>query len=249
MPLSRELGLTTTMLLVVGQVIAVGIFLTPAAMVRDLVAPVWVLAVWVLMGGMAVCGALVFGELASRYPQAGGVYVYLRQAWGPRVAFLYGWKCFLVMDPGLTAALAAGLTSYLPYVVDVGPRGQLGAGIAIIVGLALVNIAGVRLGVRVMALLSVAKLALLAFVILAGVLAPSGDWGHFVPLVHRPADAPPIVGALASAIVSAFFSFGGWWEAGRMAGEVRDAERILPRAFVGGLAIITSCYALMSGIV
>ena len=114
------------------------------------------------MGGMAVCGALVFGELASRYPQAGGVYVYLREAWGPRVAFLYGWKCFLVMDPGLTAALAAGLTSYLPYVVDVGPRGQLGAGIAVIVGLALVNIAGVRLGVRVMALLSVAKLALLA---------------------------------------------------------------------------------------
>lgn len=249
MPLSRELGLTTTMLLVVGQVIAVGIFLTPAAMVRDLVAPVWVLAVWVLMGGMAVCGALVFGELASRYPQAGGVYVYLRQAWGPRVAFLYGWKCFLVMDPGLTAALAAGLTSYLPYVVDVGPRGQLGAGIAIIVGLALVNIAGVRLGVRVMALLSVAKLALLAFVILAGVLAPSGDWGHFVPLMHRPADAPPIVGALAGAIVSAFFSFGGWWEAGRMAGEVRDAQRILPRALVGGLAIITACYALMTGLV
>ena len=149
-PLSRELGPVTTTLLVVGQVIAVGIFLTPAAMVRDLIAPAWVLAVWVLMGGMAVCGALVFGELASRYPQAGGVYVYLREAWGPRVAFLYGWKCFLVMDPGLTAALAAGLTSYLPYVVAIGPRAQLGAGIAIIVGLALINIAGVRLGARVM---------------------------------------------------------------------------------------------------
>src|SRR6185436_9603278 len=142
------------MLLVVGQVIAVGIFLTPAAMVGNLVAPAWVLGVWVLMGGMAICGALVFGEFASRYPDAGGVYVYLREAWGPHFAFLYGWKCFLVMDPGLTAALAAGLTSYLPYVFAVGPRGQLAAGIAVIIGLALVNIAGVRLGARVMAVLS-----------------------------------------------------------------------------------------------
>ena len=249
MSLSRELGPATTTLLVVGQVIAVGIFLTPAAMVRDLVAPAWVLAVWVLMGGMAMCGALVFGELASRYPQAGGVYVYLREAWGPRVAFLYGWKCFLVMDPGLTAALAAGLTSYLPYVIAIGPRAQLGTGIAVIVGLALINIAGVRLGARVMALLSVAKLALLAIVMLAGILAPSGDWGRFVPLIQRPDGAAPIVGALAGAIVSAFFSFGGWWEAGRMAGEVRDAQRILPRALVGGLAIITAWYALMTGLV
>jgi basic amino acid/polyamine antiporter, APA family len=249
MPLSRELGPATTTLFVVGQVIAVGIFLTPAAMVRDLVAPLWVLVVWVLMGGMAVCGALVFGEFASRYPQAGGVYVYLREAWGPRIAFLYGWKCFLVMDPGLTAALAAGLASYLPYVFSIGPSGQLAAGIAIIVGLALVNIAGVRLGARVIALLSIAKLGLLGAVIFAGMRAPAGDWHHFFPLVERPSDAMPLVGALAGAIVSAFFSFGGWWEAGRMAGEVRDAQRILPRALVGGLAIITACYALMTALV
>src|SRR5262245_45646664 len=247
--LSRELGPATTTLLVVGQVIAVGIFLTPAAMVRDLVAPLWVLGVWVLMGGMAVCGALVFGELASRYPHAGGVYVYLREAWGPRLAFLYGWKCFLVMDPGLTAALAAGLSSYLPYVVPAGPRGQLAAGIAVIVGLALVNIIGLRLGARVMAALSVAKLALLGMVIFAGMLAPTGDWRHFLPLAERPADAVPLIGALAGAIVAAFFSFGGWWEAGRMAGEVRDAQRVLPRALVGGLAIVTACYALMTGLV
>ena len=247
--LSRQLGAATTILLVVGQVIAVGIFLTPAAMVRDLVAPVWVLGVWVLMGGMAICGALVFGELASRYPDAGGVYVYLREAWGPRFAFLYGWKCFLVMDPGLSAALAAGLMSYLPYVFAVGRRGQLAAGIAVIIGLALVNIAGVRLGARVMAVLSTAKLAMLAIVILAGALAPAGDWRHFVPLVARPADAAPLVGALAGAIVAAFFSFGGWWEAGRMAGEIRDAQRVLPRALVGGLTIVTACYALMTAIV
>jgi basic amino acid/polyamine antiporter, APA family len=237
------------MLLVVGQVIAVGIFLTPAAMVRDLVAPLWVLAVWVVMGGMALCGALVFGEFASRYPHAGGVYVYLREAWGPRLAFLYGWKCFLVMDPGLTAALAAGLTSYLPYVTSSGPRGELAAGIAVIAGLACINIAGVRLGARVMAFLSVAKLGLIGVVIVAGLLAPAGDWRHFVPLIARPPDAAPLIAALAGAIVAAFFSFGGWWEAGRMAGEIQDAQRVLPRALVGGLAIVTACYALMTALV
>ena len=247
--LSRELGPATTMLLVVGQVIAIGIFLTPAAMVRDLVAPLWVLGVWVVMGGMAVCGALVFGEFASRYPQAGGVYVYLREAWGPRLAFLYGWKCFLVMDPGLTAALAAGLTSYLPYVASIGPRGELAAGIAVIAGLASINIAGVRFGARVMAFLSVAKLGLIGVVIVAGLLTPAGDWRHFVPLITRPPDAAPLIAALAGAIVAAFFSFGGWWEAGRMAGEIQDAQRVLPRALVGGLAIVTACYALMTALV
>jgi basic amino acid/polyamine antiporter, APA family len=247
--LSRELGPATTMLLVVGQVIAIGIFLTPAAMVRDLVAPLWVLGVWVVMGGMAVCGALVFGEFASRYPQAGGVYVYLREAWGPRLAFLYGWKCFLVMDPGLTAALAAGLTSYLPYVASIGPRGELATGIAVIAGLACINIAGVRFGARVMAFLSVAKLGLIGVVIVAGLLTPAGDWRHFVPLITRPPDAAPLIAALAGAIVAAFFSFGGWWEAGRMAGEIQDAQRVLPRALVGGLAIVTACYALMTALV
>src|SRR6185295_7619473 len=124
------------MLLVVGQVIAVGIFLTPAAMVRDLIAPAWVLAVWVLMGGMAMCGALVFGELASRYPQAGGVYVYLREAWGPRVAFLYGWKCFLVMDPGVTAALATGLSAYAAAITPLGAIEQKALAVAVLAALA-----------------------------------------------------------------------------------------------------------------
>ena len=82
------------------------------------------LIVWALMGGMAICGALCYGELAARYPQAGGGYVYLREAYGPRVAFLYGWKCFLVMDPGITAALATGLASYIGYIVPLGCAAQ-----------------------------------------------------------------------------------------------------------------------------
>ena len=115
--LARELTLRSAVALVVGQVIAVGIFLTPGTIIRTLASPLWVLIVWALIGGMALCGALCYGALAARYPHAGGGYVYLREAFGPRVAFLYGWKCFLVMDPGITAALAWGVASYVGFVV------------------------------------------------------------------------------------------------------------------------------------
>src|SRR6266699_3624273 len=96
--LKRQIGLRTATALIVGEVIAVGIFLTPAGMAKSLGSPVLLLVVWLVMGAMALCGALCYGELAARFPEAGGGYVYLREAFGKRLAFLYGWKCALVMD-------------------------------------------------------------------------------------------------------------------------------------------------------
>jgi basic amino acid/polyamine antiporter, APA family len=113
--LRRQLGLRTATALVVGEVIGVGIFLTPAGMAKSLGSPALVLLVWLLMGAMALCGALCYGEPAARYPEAGGGYVYLREAYGAPMAFLYGWMALLVLDPGLTAALAVGLADYVGY--------------------------------------------------------------------------------------------------------------------------------------
>src|SRR5438309_11529784 len=121
--LSRELGLAAVTALVIGEVIGVGIFLTPASMARSLGSPLWVLVVWLVMGAMALSGALCYSELAARFPDAGGGYVYLRRAYGPAVAFLYGWKCLLVMDPGITATLAIGLASYAGYIVHLSLAG------------------------------------------------------------------------------------------------------------------------------
>src|ERR1051325_3532774 len=104
-------------MLIVGEVIAVGIFLTPAGMAKDLGSPFWLLVVWLTMGGMALCGALCYGELSARFPEAGGGYVFLREAYGPAAAFLYGWMAFLVMDPGLTALLAVGVATYTSYIL------------------------------------------------------------------------------------------------------------------------------------
>src|SRR6267378_15481 len=146
--LRRQLGLLAVTALVVGEVVAIGIFLTPAGMSRSLGSPFWLLIVWLLMGVMALSGALCYGELAARKPEAGGGYVYLREAYGPAVAFLYGWKCLLVMDPGITAALAAGLASYVGYALGISGVWLKGVAVCSVLILAAVSMLGIRLGAR-----------------------------------------------------------------------------------------------------
>ena len=128
--LERRLGPGTAVAFVVGEIVGVGIFLTPAEMAKALGSPFWILVVWLTVGGAALSGALCYGELAGRWPEAGGGYVYLREAYGPGLAFLYGWKSLLVMDPGLTAALAAGIAQYASYLTALSAGGQTAVAIA-----------------------------------------------------------------------------------------------------------------------
>src|SRR5437879_1612626 len=148
--LARQLGVASITALVVGEVVGIGIFLAPAGMARSLGSPLWLVVVWLIMGVMALCGALCYGELAARFPEAGGGYVYLRRAFGPAVAFLYGWKCLLVMDPGITAVLAMGGASYVGYMVGLSAAGLKVVAIGSILLLAAANIIGVKFGAGVM---------------------------------------------------------------------------------------------------
>jgi len=216
--LSRQLGLASVTALVIGEVIGVGIFLTPASMARSLGSPLWLLVVWLVMGAMALSGALCYSELAARFPEAGGGYVYLRRAYGPAVAFLYGWKCLLVMDPGITATLAIGLASYAGYIVHLSLAGLKAVAVGAICVLAAVSVAGVRLGAGLMQWLTAFKL---------------GD---------------PLPGALAPGLVGAFFAFGGWWEIAKLAGETRDPARTLPRALALGVTMVTAVYLITSAV-
>ncbi|HVF91013.1 MAG TPA: amino acid permease [Blastocatellia bacterium] len=246
--LTREIGLASAASLVVGEVIAVGIFLTPADMAKSLGSPMWLLAVWVAMGAMALSGALCYGELAARFPEAGGGYVYLREAFGPRLAFLYGWMCFLVLDPGITAALAVGLASYAGYIVGLSPVAGKLLGIAAILSLAALNILGVSRVAWLMRWLTVSKLGLLSLLVVWGFGMRLGDWSNFTPFVAQRAGSAPLAGALAGAMVAAFFSFGGWWDLSKVAGEVRDPARTLPRALAAGVVIVTLVYILTSAV-
>ena len=248
MPLTRQLGLGAVTALVVGEVIAVGIFLTPAGMARTLGSPFWLLVVWLVMAAMALCGALCYGELAARYPEAGGGYVYLREAYGPAVAFLYGWKCMLVMDPGITAALAVGLASYVGYIIPLSVGAQKAVAVATVLLLAGVNVIGVRLGSRLMQWFTALKLGALALIAILALVLHAGSWSNFVPFIAQRAGSDPLPGAFAPALVGAFFAFGGWWEISKLAGEARDPARTVPRALALGVAAVAAVYILTSAV-
>src|SRR3989441_3055975 len=246
--LRRQLGLLAVTALVVGEVVAIGFFLTPAGMARSLGSPFWLLIVWLLMGVMALSGALCYGELAARSPEAGGGYIYLREAYGPGVAFLYGWKCMLVMDPGITAALAAGLASYVGYAVGVSGVWLKVIAIGSILAIAAVNIVGLRLGSGLMQGLTALKLGALALIAVLAFVLRAGSWSNFIPFVAQHAGSAPLPGAFAPALVGAFFAFGGWWEISKLAGEARDPARTLPRALALGVAIVTVIYIVTSAV-
>jgi basic amino acid/polyamine antiporter, APA family len=246
--LKRQIGLRTATALIIGEVIAIGIFLTPAGMAKSLGSPFWLLVVWLLMGAMALCGALCYGELAAKFPEAGGAYVYLREAFGPTLAFLYGWMALVVMDPGLTAALAVGLASYVGYIHKLSPWMTKVVAIGSILFLAFINIRGVRLGGSFIRWLTLLKMTLLLWVLVWGFVSQRGDWANFTPLVAQRPGSAPFIGALAGGLVAAFFSFGGWWDLSKVAGEVRDPVYTLPRALVIGVTILTVVYILTTAV-
>lgn len=243
--LRRQFGLHTAIAMIVGQVIAVGIFLTPAGMAKSVGSPFWLLVVWLVMGAMTLSGALCYGELAARFPEAGGSYAYLREAYGRVAGFLYGWMTLLVLDPGLTATLAVGLSEYAAHPVPLSPDGKKALAIGTIVVLGLINILGARIGATFLNALTVLKLTTLLFIIAFGFLGGRGDWANFQPFFQTPSDT---FGALAGGVVGAFFAFAGWWEVSRIAGEVRDAERNVPLALVIGVVTITIVYVLTSAV-
>src|SRR6266576_2001051 len=197
--LQRHLGVRAMAALVVGEVIAIGIFLTPATMARSVGSPLWLLVVWLLMGAMALSGALCYVALAARFPEAGGGYVYLREAYGPGVAFLYGWKCLLVMDPGITALLAAALASYVGYALGISGIALKGVAVGSVLILAAVSMLGIRLGARVMQWLMILKVGALALIAVLALALQAGNWSHFVPFIAQRPGSDPLPGALAPA--------------------------------------------------
>ena len=239
----RRLGAWAATAMVVTQVVGVGIFLTPATMLRTVGNPVAATSIWVVMGLLSAAGALCYAELATRFPHAGGAYVFLREGFGSRTAFVHGWMSALVVDPGLTAALGLGFSQYLLALMGVSPVWGPAVAMSAIAAFGALTLLGVNVSTRLMTWTAAAKLLAVGGLVAATLGRTTPDLaGRVLPSADRTLGAE----AIAASVVAAFFAFGGWWELGRMAGEVTAPRRTMPRALVGGIALVTCIYLLAS---
>ncbi|HXR40347.1 MAG TPA: amino acid permease [Terracidiphilus sp.] len=242
----RQVGVWAATAVVTGEAISLGIFLTPAGMARSLGSPALLGAVWCGMAIITLAGALCFTELAVRFPQAGGEYVYLRHGFGRRVAFLYGWMAAVVMYPGVAAALCVGLVPYVQSLVPLPGWLAVSLPALVLLGLGVLNFAGTRLSSGLMTALNWLKVPVLASLVGWALVSGHATLANLAPLTLRSTGSDPLTGAIAGAAISAFFCFGGWWEAGKIAGDVRNPRRNLPIAFTAGVLIVTAVYLLVS---
>ena len=242
----RQLGLPAAIAVVTGEAIALGIFLTPAAMAKSLGSPLLLGLVWLGIALMAMCGALAYSERAFRFPQSGGEYVYLRAGYGENIAFLYGWSSTIVMYPGLVAALAVGSTPYVAQLLPRDFKGLAAVPALLICLFGVINLIGTRLGATVMSFVNGFKLVILFALVGWAVVSGHAHVANLLPFTVRRPGSDALFPAIAGGVMSAFFSFGGWWEAGKIAGEIRNPKRTLPLAFVGGVSVVTAIYLLIS---
>ncbi|MFZ0412717.1 MAG: amino acid permease [Candidatus Acidiferrales bacterium] len=246
--LPRQLGLGFAAAAVAGECIAVGIFLTPAGMAKSLGSPFWLLIAWLVMGFMALTGALCYGELAATFPQTGGSYIYLQRIFGSRIAFLYGWMLLLVLDPGLTAALAVGVAAYIGFIAPLSALHLKLLALCIIWLLCAINRRSTRMIAGLVRWTTWLKFAVLPFIAIWAIAFRLGAWSNFVPFVTQRPGSAPLGAAFAGAMVAAFFSFGGWWDVTKLSGEVHDPARTLPRALVIGVVAVTAVYVIVSAV-
>jgi APA family basic amino acid/polyamine antiporter len=242
----RQMGVWAATAVVTGEAISLGIFLTPAGMAKSLGSPALLAAVWCGMAAMTLAGALCFTELAVRNPQDGGEYIYLRRGFGRHVAFLYGWMAAVVMYPGVAAALSVGTVPYLQALISIPAKFAGAVPALILLTLGALNYFGTRFSGGVMATLNWLKVPVLAALVGWAFVSGHATMANVLPLATRRAGADPLVDGIAGATISAFFCFGGWWEAGKIAGEVRNPSRNLAVAFSGGVLIVTAIYLLLS---
>jgi APA family basic amino acid/polyamine antiporter len=246
---AAKLGTFSGTMLVVGGIIGAGIFLSPAVVAQRVGTAPLTLGAWGLGAVVAIIGGFVYAELGARRPQAGGTYVYLRDAYGTFPAFMYGWALFLIMATGAMAAVAMTGSNYLAELLGLGAGAGRPIAIALIVVLTGLNVLGVSIGATTGNILTVLKLAAIALLVFAALaLAPRYPAPTAVleaPLV-APASWTQLVVTMGGALVPVLFSFGGWQQTNAVAEELVDPQRTLPRALVFGVLIVAATYLLVN---
>ncbi len=239
--LPRRLSLFDGAALLVGSVIGSGIFVVPKLIAERVPEPGLVIAIWVFSGLVVLCGALTLAELGAMLPESGGLYVYMREAYGPFLAFLYGWTTMLVVISGSLAALTSAFLLYLGHFVPMSLWVQKTVGIAVLLGLAFVNSRGVKRGAGVQNLFTVLKLGGLASLVVLALVTRRGDMSNFLPVL--PSDVSgSMLSVVGLAMISTLFAYDGWHFVGFVAGEMRDPGRNVTRSILLGVLVVMAAY-------
>lgn len=241
--LDRTLGFTDLVLIVIGTVIGSGIFIVPATVLAQSGGAVGTaILVWLVAGVLSLLGALTYGELGAANPDAGGLYVYIRDAFGPLPAFLYGWTTFFVISTGSVATLAVAFTGYLGQFMFVSPGMAKLIAVLVIAIIAAVNVRGTRQGANVQNGSTVLKTVAIVGMSVALLLRGRGFAGD---VQLWPASVTPsVLSGVGLAMLGVLWAYEGWQYVTFSAGEARDPQRTFPRAIVFGTTILIAIYLL-----
>ncbi len=241
--LPRVLGFWDIIGIIVGGVIGSGIFIVPANIAGYVGSPIWLIAVWIFGGFLTFFGALTLSELGAMFPQAGGIYVYLREAYGSLISFLFGWTLFLVIDSGTIATLAVAFSSkYLPHFFDLTPWESKIVAILLIAFLVFVNYMGVKWGAMLQNILTLIKFVALSAICLIIFLLGKGNFKNFVE--PSPVFSSDFISLFGLALVASLWAYKGWETATFSAGETKRPERNIPLGLFTGTLIIIFIYLL-----
>ena len=241
--LVRRLGLFDATMIVMGGIIGSGIFINPYVVARQVNTPFLILGVWALGGLIALAAAFIWAELAALRPEVGGQYAYLREAFHPSIAFLYGWALLLVIQTGGMAAVAVTFARYFVELTHV-PFPDWLVAILALGGLTAINCLGVRSGSTVQSILMVLKILAILSLIICGIFL-AGSSGSRVSetseLLARPISFD-LLTSIGAAMVPVLFAYGGWQTASFVAGEIREPRKNLPRGLIIGVTGVVLLY-------
>lgn len=241
--LKKEISFYGLTMVAIGACIGSGIFLTPSQIASNISSPSLIILAWVLGGLVATMGALTFSELGGMFPKTGGVYVYLKEAYGKWMGFLYGWSILLVITSGAIAALSRAFAQYLNFLVPMDDFMLQVVAVFVIVLVTLVNIFGVKIAEFFASFLTSTKLIGIGLIVLLGLFFTE-NLEHSVDFSLSSPDSG--IRTFVLGLIGVMWSYGGWHHASYLAGETKNASKIVPRAMVFGAFVVTLTYVLVN---
>lgn len=240
-PLKKSITYFALTMIAVGSCIGSGIFISPSDVASQLSNGGQVLLIWLIGGVVALTGALSFGELASKFPGTGGVYIYLREAYGDLVAYLYGWSILTVITSGAIAALCIAFSRYFTLLFNLGTSYQVPIALLALLVVTLINVLGVRWSAIFSSSMTVLKVVGIGIIVVICLIYGNNLMDNLV--FENPKTTKVSFGL---ALIGVLWSYGGWHHASYVGGEVAQAHKVLPRALITGAAIVTVTYLLVN---